>query len=104
MSMRLDRAKAVWTRSAISLRASSRDQSCVDGLDTWNHLSRHELAPPDLLTSSIRRGVHAQCSPILAQVRAVKNFLTVTVRCYAPGDSIQRAVPIHRAVAPPWPL
>jgi hypothetical protein len=39
MSKRLERAKAVWTRSAISIQASSRDDGCINRPDTRKHLN-----------------------------------------------------------------
>src|SRR5579864_3764304 len=43
MSKRLERAKPVWTRSAISIQASSRDQRCIHQA---GHTEAPELAQP----------------------------------------------------------
>ena len=42
MSKRLERAKPVWTRSAISIQASSRDDGCISRPDTRKHLNLRE--------------------------------------------------------------
>jgi hypothetical protein len=39
VSRRLERALAVWTRSAISIQASSRDDGCINRPDTRKHLN-----------------------------------------------------------------
>ena len=57
-SKRLERAKAVWTRSAISIQASSRDQGCINRPDTRKHLSPRRQTP--CKTSCIRWGVHTR--------------------------------------------
>ena len=49
MSKPLERAKAVWTRSAISIQASSRDDGCISRPDTRKHLNlREQISPPPL--------------------------------------------------------
>ena len=53
-----ERAKAVWTRSAISIQASSRDDGCINRPDTRKHLiprARISPTPP-----CIQRGVHTR--------------------------------------------
>jgi hypothetical protein len=58
MSRRLERALAVWTRSAISIQASSRDDGCINRPDTRKHLNLREQIsrkPP-----CIQRGVHTR--------------------------------------------
>jgi hypothetical protein len=58
MSRRLERAIAVWTRSAISIQASSQDGGCIDRPDTRKHLNlRDQISqtPP-----CIQRGVHTR--------------------------------------------
>ena len=58
MSRRLKRAKAVWTRSAISIQASSRDEGCINRPDTRKHLNlRARISPTP---PCIRRGVHTR--------------------------------------------
>ena len=39
MTKRLERAIAVWTRSAIPIQASSRDDGCINRPDTRKHLN-----------------------------------------------------------------
>lgn len=39
MTKRLERATPVWTRSAISIQASSRDDGCINRPDTRKHLN-----------------------------------------------------------------
>src|SRR6195952_678751 len=58
MSKRLERAKAVWIRPAISIQASGRDDGCINRPDTRKHLNLREQisrTPP-----CIRRGVHTR--------------------------------------------
>jgi hypothetical protein len=58
MSRRLERALAGWTRSAISIQASSRDDGCINRPDTRKHLNLREQisrTPP-----CIQRGVHTR--------------------------------------------
>lgn len=57
-SRRLERAKPVWTQSAISIQASSRDDGCMNRPDTRKHLNLPEQisrTPP-----CIQRGVHTR--------------------------------------------
>ena len=60
MSRRFERAISVWTRSAISIQASSRDHGCVNRPDTRKHLNLSEQI--SLITPCIRRGVHTRTS------------------------------------------
>lgn len=58
MSRRLERAVAVWTRSAIPIQASSRDDGCINRPDTRKHLNPRDQifrTPP-----CIQRGVHTR--------------------------------------------
>lgn len=57
MSRRLERAKAIWTRSAISIQASSRDDGCINRPDTRKHLNPRNMPSK---TSCIQRGVHTR--------------------------------------------
>lgn len=57
MSGRLERAKAIWTRSAISIQASSRDDGCINRPDTRKHLNPRNMPSK---TSCIQRGVHTR--------------------------------------------
>ena len=59
MSGRLERAKAIWTRSAISIQASSRDDGCINRPDTRKHLNPRNMPSK---TSCIQRGVHTLTS------------------------------------------
>ncbi|MBY0255014.1 MAG: hypothetical protein K2X54_27120 [Methylobacterium organophilum] len=46
MAKRLERAKATWTPSALSIRASSRDDGCINRPDTRQHLIlRAQISP-----------------------------------------------------------
>ena len=57
-SKRLERAIPVWTRSAISIQASSRDDGCINRPDTRKHLNLCDQIfriPP-----CIRWGVHTR--------------------------------------------
>ena len=50
VSRRLERALAVWTRSAISIQASSRDDGCINRPDTRKHLNpRNHATQKNLL-------------------------------------------------------
>ncbi len=59
MTKRLERAIPVWTRSAISIQARSRDDGCINRPDTRKHLNLRDQifqSPP-----CIQRGVHTRC-------------------------------------------
>ena len=58
MSRRLERALAVWTRSAISIQASSRDDGCINRPDTRKHLNLREQISQK--PTCIQRGVHTR--------------------------------------------
>lgn len=63
MSKRFERAIAVWTRSAISIQASSRDDGCINRPDTRKHLNLREQI--SRILPCIRRGVHTRTCVIL---------------------------------------
>lgn len=58
VSRRLERALAVWTRSAISIQTSSRDDGCINRPDTRKHLNPRNHATQK--TSCFQRGVHTR--------------------------------------------
>lgn len=72
-SKRLERAKAVWTRSAISIQASSRDDGCINRPDTRKHLNlRNQISRTPPLNPEGRPhtdvqhcGVHSRKRPFL---------------------------------------
>jgi hypothetical protein len=69
MSERLERAQSVWTRSAISIQASSRDDGCINRPDTRKHLNLREQISQ--IRPCIQRGVHTRT---LTPLSSLPNF------------------------------
>ena len=105
MSRRLERALAVWTRSAISIQASSRDDGCINRPDRRKHLNlRVQISrkPP-----CIQRGVHTRsfaasfwlpnfCHPF--SIAAEKVLSLGPARCLASfqkDDEAAKLLPAH---------
>jgi hypothetical protein len=57
MSRRLERAEAVWTRSAISIQARSCEDGCIMRPDTRQHLNLRSYLSK---TPCFPRGVHTR--------------------------------------------
>jgi hypothetical protein len=68
MSRRLERAEAVWTRSAISIQARSCEDGCIMRPDTRQHLNLRSYPSK---TSCFPWGAHTRSFNIAAQVRVL---------------------------------
>jgi hypothetical protein len=86
MSRRLERAKPMWTRSAISIQARSCEDGCIMRPDTRQHLNLRSYPSK---TSCFPRGVHTRtfCFP----PAAADLGLTAS---FAPGKSFHRRQPL----------
>jgi hypothetical protein len=91
MSRRLERALAGWTRSAISIQASSRDDGCINRPDTRKHLNLREQisrTPP-----CIQRGVHTRpFSAFHAAPNFGHLFMWSSVRQQQPSPPLRTAI------------
>ena len=83
-SKRLERAKAQWTRSAISIQASGRAKGRINRPDTRKHLNLRTNAARK--TSCIHRGVHTRtlASALEAHPANLRNESEAVVRAIGP--------------------
>lgn len=106
-SKRLERAIPVWTRSAISIQASSRDDGCINRPDTRKHLNLCDQIfriPP-----CIRWGVHTRhratlwgvyIRPELRRTGAAEALVRATVALVQPPvEDVLLTVSLHNVGA-----
>jgi hypothetical protein len=98
MSKRLERAKVVWIRPAISIQASSRNDGCINRPDTRKHLNMREQISRTPLVSE-GASTHGRSITKLRCLKAGADFRTQPLQIMRASLAAQS--PIHQAAMPP---